>query len=536
MIITFYSYKGGVGRTQMVANLAAYFCFYEHKRVLVIDWDLEAPGLDTYFFNEDTLKIRVKKLLTEDKIVEALEVLKVFGRKDNDYQNNIILLMSRYINNKQQFQIGSVSLKNFEIEKNKLVVKILAIFEQKKALASRENISTGLIDFLSTYIDSFQNADLSQEIEKQLPHYQDFVLNAIGGKEGANKVDIMPAGNLNSDYNYKVNHFPWEDFVTKHAGIGFIENVWKPQMLADYDYIFIDSRTGISDYSGICNIRMPQMNVILMAPNMQNIEGATKVAQEILASEYVTSGKRPSLILPLLSRVDDSFNDDNSYYFKQKFAKNALNLLNPFSEKWQEKAMDLFMAQKHTWMIEYKKDLSFGENLLFSDGEKKILEGTLNYTYQSIAKQIIFVEGNEHFFSLPIIEQISTDIFYELTKQQNEIWSFLQEINYQYIKKDLFDRFLILVAKNNSLIEYLNYRKKGGELGINSSILNETCAFMVAKFIDEGKVAILLALLKEIANIIIIVKSYKSKLQLLEEIETLSLTAAALLQEKLQKS
>lgn len=52
MIITFYSYKGGVGRTQLLANLAAYFCHYTHKKLLIIDWDLEAPGLH-YFFDKN---------------------------------------------------------------------------------------------------------------------------------------------------------------------------------------------------------------------------------------------------------------------------------------------------------------------------------------------------------------------------------------------------------------------------------------------------------------------------------------------------
>jgi len=55
MIVTFYSYKGGVGRTQLLANLAAYFCFYKEKKILLIDWDLEAPGLH-YYFKKDNLK------------------------------------------------------------------------------------------------------------------------------------------------------------------------------------------------------------------------------------------------------------------------------------------------------------------------------------------------------------------------------------------------------------------------------------------------------------------------------------------------
>lgn len=47
-IITFYSFKGGVGRTMALANVAVLLA-QQGSRVLMIDWDLEAPGLERYF-------------------------------------------------------------------------------------------------------------------------------------------------------------------------------------------------------------------------------------------------------------------------------------------------------------------------------------------------------------------------------------------------------------------------------------------------------------------------------------------------------
>ena len=49
-VITFYSYKGGVGRTMAMANIGALLSIWGY-RVLCIDWDLEAPGLPMYFRN-----------------------------------------------------------------------------------------------------------------------------------------------------------------------------------------------------------------------------------------------------------------------------------------------------------------------------------------------------------------------------------------------------------------------------------------------------------------------------------------------------
>ncbi len=47
-IVTFYSYKGGTGRTMALANVA-WILAANGKRVLVADWDLESPGLHRFF-------------------------------------------------------------------------------------------------------------------------------------------------------------------------------------------------------------------------------------------------------------------------------------------------------------------------------------------------------------------------------------------------------------------------------------------------------------------------------------------------------
>ncbi|MBB5869102.1 MinD-like ATPase involved in chromosome partitioning or flagellar assembly/tetratricopeptide (TPR) repeat protein [Allocatelliglobosispora scoriae] len=47
-VVTFYSYKGGTGRTMALANVA-WILAANGKRVLVVDWDLESPGLNRFF-------------------------------------------------------------------------------------------------------------------------------------------------------------------------------------------------------------------------------------------------------------------------------------------------------------------------------------------------------------------------------------------------------------------------------------------------------------------------------------------------------
>ena len=47
-VVTFYSFKGGVGRSMGLANIGAVLGAWGYK-VLLVDWDLEAPGLEYYF-------------------------------------------------------------------------------------------------------------------------------------------------------------------------------------------------------------------------------------------------------------------------------------------------------------------------------------------------------------------------------------------------------------------------------------------------------------------------------------------------------
>src|SRR4051812_5886771 len=47
-IVTFYSYKGGAGRTMALANVS-WILAMAGKGVLMVDWNLESPGLHRFF-------------------------------------------------------------------------------------------------------------------------------------------------------------------------------------------------------------------------------------------------------------------------------------------------------------------------------------------------------------------------------------------------------------------------------------------------------------------------------------------------------
>lgn len=63
-VVTFYSFKGGMGRTTALAAVAM-LLVKQGKNVMMVDTDIEAPGLATLFFNEEVITKGVLDYLIE---------------------------------------------------------------------------------------------------------------------------------------------------------------------------------------------------------------------------------------------------------------------------------------------------------------------------------------------------------------------------------------------------------------------------------------------------------------------------------------
>jgi AAA domain len=211
-IITFYSYKGGSGRSMVLANVA-WIMASNGQRVLVIDWDLEAPGVYRYF----------GPFLPDPELVQ----------------------------------------------------------------------SPGLIDyFLDVAADA---ASGGRGTGKTLLHY---ACSLDWEFWGSGTVDLVPPGRQDSSYSLRVNGFSWQTFYERLGGHDLLERM--KQDFAVYDYVLIDSRTGISDTAGICTIQMPDTLVVCFTPNAQSLEGCLAVAQSVVSQR----SERPLEIFPVPMRVE----------------------------------------------------------------------------------------------------------------------------------------------------------------------------------------------------------------------------------------
>lgn len=330
-ILTFYSYKGGVGRTQLLANMASYLAIYKDKKVLLIDWDLEAPGLDT-FFNVD-----------------------------------------------------------------------------------RKEIKKGLIELLHEYTHLVKTDD-DVEIDELPKISSDYMIPVI-----EDRVFLMPAGNYNEDYNEKIRTFNWEDFYNNLSGKMYIEFLKDELKKSDFDYIFIDSRTGINDYSGICNVQMPDANIIVVAPTIQNIEGSFSMAKTIINSPYTKEEFRTPLVIPILSRLDTTETEASVWFekFREKFNP-MINSFMRFLAKEVDLSRDLTNNFIEKTLLEYKTGISFGEKILFKDIKEEIKPITLENKFQEIAEIIENINSG--------INTGTSDFIKRLETEKEKIPKFLTEI------------------------------------------------------------------------------------------------------------
>jgi cellulose biosynthesis protein BcsQ len=81
----------------------------------------------------------------------------------------------------------------------------------------------------------------------------------------------------------------------------FLEGL-KREFVENFDYVLIDSCTGLNDISDICTVTLPHTVVICFTPSSQSIEGAAGVAERI----DLMYSNRDIRILPVPMRVESA--------------------------------------------------------------------------------------------------------------------------------------------------------------------------------------------------------------------------------------
>ncbi|MDX8035459.1 AAA family ATPase [Lentzea sp. BCCO 10_0856] len=281
MIVTFYSYKGGVGRSFCLANVAVQLARWGN-RVLCVDFDLDAPGLHEYF---------------------------------------------------------------------------------KPYLGGRQ-VEAGLVEVVSGETHWTRAA-----IDVDVPE--------------AEFLTLLAAGRMNAGYADRAQTLSWPDlFANQDLGWRFekIRAEWEE----NFDYVLIDSRTGITDIGGICTAQLPDVLVLCVAPNLQNLAGALEVAERAAqARDRLPYDRSGLLYLPVVSRFDGKEEYERARSWRTKLAEEFAPLYVSWlpSDQGDDQA-ELGLVERTT--VPYLPYWSFGEEIAVVD-ERSGSPDSVSYYMDNIA-------------------------------------------------------------------------------------------------------------------------------------------------------
>jgi hypothetical protein len=185
------------------------------------------------------------------------------------------------------------------------------------------------------------------------------------------------AGNRN-EYLQRVRQLDVGDlYEQKHGGI-FIEalrNEWK----SNYDFVLIDSRTGVTDFGGICTIQLPDKLVLLFVANEQNLKGILDVNRRVKEARYLLPFDRQSLIsIPIPTRVEIS-----EYKLSQSWMDRVSNAMKEIFAYWLPEKVNARQLLDLT-KIPYIPYFSYGEKLPILEQGTSDPSG-LGFAYENLA-------------------------------------------------------------------------------------------------------------------------------------------------------
>jgi hypothetical protein len=119
-------------------------------------------------------------------------------------------------------------------------------------------------------------------------------------EEFTGSIFLLGPGRQDEAYADKVGSFNWPNFYDRLGGGAFVEAV-KQNMAEHFDYVLVDSRTGLSDTAGICTVQLPDMLVNCFTCSTQSIVGAAAIADSVLRQRA-----EPIKIWPVPMRAEES--------------------------------------------------------------------------------------------------------------------------------------------------------------------------------------------------------------------------------------
>ena len=224
-IFTFYSYKGGVGRSMALLN-AAYALIARGRHVLVLDMDLEAPGVSGFLQRNGELLPQ-----EQDEPGDILDFLSMIAETSS---------------------LSAMPKPDFSALPTLNRFVQAAVADRNKPLTPTYG-HLGRLDFIVAdqardYWQRLSQLDLSSRTREQLLELSARMWRYL-----------------------KAQRFPFQPVGLER----------EPPVATPYDYILVDSRTGITETGGLCVGPLADRLVVVTGLNNQNVQGTLSFLEEV---------------------------------------------------------------------------------------------------------------------------------------------------------------------------------------------------------------------------------------------------------------
>jgi MinD-like ATPase involved in chromosome partitioning or flagellar assembly len=223
-IFTFYSYKGGVGRSMALLN-TAYALIARGRHVLVLDMDLEAPGVSGFL------------------------------------QRNGELLPQ-------------------EQEDPKDILDFLGMIAESAILSAEADPDFSALPPLSQFVQSA----VGEKNEVLAPTYGrlgrlDFIV-ADQERDYWQRLSQLDIASRNREQLLELSARMWRYLKAQRFPFLSVGLEKEPPVDTPYDYILVDSRTGVTETGGLCVGPLADRLVVVTGLNDQNVKGTLSFLQE----------------------------------------------------------------------------------------------------------------------------------------------------------------------------------------------------------------------------------------------------------------
>ena len=338
MIYTFYSFKGGVGRSMALANVAQYL-YLQGLNVLMVDWDLEAPGIEEFFFDMP------EDLESATAHPGLIDLLLAYKRTYPSIKPRLLSVAASTPTDSSVPDVPDTSV----------------------AAVRQKNVAT-----LRALLPPLSEAVFTIHPRSETEQSGSLKLLTAGWR----------AGTQFQEYTAAVQSFDWGGFYAAFDGEAYFD--WLRDALNGIaDVVLVDSRTGVTEMGGVCTRHLADVVVCLCAPNRQNLRGLVDMIRSFQRLALFQARGRGLGMVAVPTRVENS-----EISLLNQFADQFAKRLEPFTPSEFKRAKRTFWDLR----IPYVPRYAYSETLAVGARDTA---GDLESAYKTLATHLLLLAPDE---------------------------------------------------------------------------------------------------------------------------------------------